>query len=90
MSAAKHARREGDFILDNLGSKIKSELNVHVDGIATKDKRFRKLIETLKRFRNKGFLMVSPGFEPDLPLRGGRSIQRATKTNYYFNLTVIL
>ncbi|NLJ95131.1 MAG: NYN domain-containing protein [Clostridiaceae bacterium] len=41
VSAAKHARREGiDFILDNLGSKIKSELNVHVDGIATKDKRF--------------------------------------------------
>lgn len=35
--AAKLARREGiDFILDNLGAKIKPELNEHIDGLYVK------------------------------------------------------
>lgn len=43
VSAAKHARREGiDFILDNLGSPIKSDLHEHVDGIETVPNFFRK------------------------------------------------
>lgn len=45
VSAAKHARREGiDFILDNLGAPIKFDLHLHVDGIATKDNRFRSTL----------------------------------------------
>lgn len=43
VSAAKHARREGiDFILDNLWAPIKSDLNIHVDGVVTKDARFNQ------------------------------------------------
>lgn len=43
VSAAKHARREGiDFVLDNLYAPIKSDLNIHIDGIATKDDRFKQ------------------------------------------------
>lgn len=41
ISAAKHARREGiDFILDPLGTNIKNELRIHVDGIVGKDAQF--------------------------------------------------
>lgn len=43
VSAAKHARREGiDFILDNLGAPIKEDLNIHIDGLVTKDNRYKK------------------------------------------------
>ncbi len=41
VSAAKLARREGiDFILDPLGSPIKSDLFEHIDGLRTCDKSF--------------------------------------------------
>lgn len=41
--AAKLARREGiDFILDPLGSTIKDELFENIDGLNTKDDRFKK------------------------------------------------
>ena len=44
VSAAKLARREGiDFVLDSLGSPIKSDLFEHIDGLRTCDKAFSSL-----------------------------------------------
>ena len=41
--AAKLARREGvDFVLDSLGAKIKDNLYEHIDGLNTRDDRFRR------------------------------------------------
>lgn len=41
--AAKLARREGiDFILDPLGGNIKNSLSLHIDGLRTCDKKYRK------------------------------------------------
>ncbi|MCR5450665.1 MAG: NYN domain-containing protein [Solobacterium sp.] len=42
--AAKLARREGiDFVLDPLGAGIKENLEEHIDGLRTQDKRFINL-----------------------------------------------
>ena len=41
--AAKLARREGvDFILDPLGASVKDNLFIHIDGLNTKDDKFKQ------------------------------------------------
>lgn len=42
VSAAKLARREGiDFVLDPLGTKIKDDLFEHIDGLITRDNKYK-------------------------------------------------